>query len=125
MIDYAAGGGGIVTFVLRLISFPLLEYVVWRWIRRPFLEMSRMVRKGWAIFAAMTGICYLILVMLSVYPTAIFDRPEDIPLAVMVLALIAMAYVTIFRVLFEQLHILEAQERQRVVQSRKCSVPIR
>lgn len=117
LIDYAAGGGGIVTLVLRLISFPLLEYVVWRWIRRPFLEMSRVVHKGWAVFAAMTGICYLILVMLSVYPTAIFDRPEDIPLAVMILALIALAYVTIFQVLFEQLHILEAQERQRVLEA--------
>lgn len=117
LIDYAAGGGGIVTLVLRLVSFPLLEYVVWRWVRRPFLEISRMVQKGWMLFAAMTGICYLILVMLSVYPTAIFDRPEDIPLAVMVLVLIALSYGTIFWVQFEQFYVLEAQEHQRILEA--------
>ena len=117
LIDYAVGGGGIVTFVLRLVSFPLLEYAVWRWVRRPFLEMSRTVHKGWMLFAGMTGICYLILVMLSVYPTAIFDRPEDIPLAVMVLILIALSYGTIFWVQFEQFRILEVQEHQRILEA--------
>ena len=117
LVDYAVGGGGIVTLVLRLVSFPLLEYAAWRWVRRPFLEMSRAVRKGWAMFAAMTGICYLILVMISVYPTAIFDRPEDIPLAVMVLILIALSYGTIFWVQFEQFKILEVQERQRILEA--------
>lgn len=76
-----------------------------------------MVHKGWAVFAAMTGICYLILVMLSVYPTAIFDRPEDIPLAVMVLVLIALSYGTIFWVQFEQFCALEAQEHQRILEA--------
>ena len=117
LVDYAVGGGGVVTFVLRLVSFPLLEYAVWRWVRCPFLEMSRVVRKGWGMFAAMTGICYLILVMLSVYPSAIFVRPEDIPLAVMVLLLIALSYVTIFWVLFEQLHAHEVQARQRIFET--------
>ncbi len=117
LIDYALGGGGVITLILRLAAFPLLEYAVWRWIRRPFLEMSRVVRRGWALFALMTGICYLILVSLSVYPTAIFDRPEDIPFAIMVLALIALTYTTIFLVLFEQLHVLESQERQRVLEA--------
>lgn len=117
LIDYAVGGGGAVTFVLRLAAFPLLEYVMWRWVRRPFLDMSRVVRKGWLLFAVMTGICYLILVMLSVYPTVIFDRPKDIPLTVVVLALIALSYGTIFQVLFEQLHVLEAKERQQILEA--------
>ena len=117
LIDYAVGGGGVVTFALRLAAFPLLEYVMWRWVRRPFLDMSRVVRRGWMLFAVMTGICYLILVMLSVYPTVIFDRPKDIPLTVVVLALIALSYGTIFRVLFEQLHVFEAQERQQILEA--------
>lgn len=117
LIDYGVGGGGTVTFALRLIAFPLLEYAVWRWLRKPYLEISCRIRKGWLPFAALTGICYLILVQLSVYPTIIFERPKEIPLAVMVLALIALAYSTIFQVLFEQLHVLEAQERQRVLEA--------
>ena len=117
LIDYAVGGGGVVTFALRLISIPLLEYAVYRWLRKPYLEMSHLIRKGWLLFAALTGIIYLILVLLCVYPTIILERPQDMPLAVMVLVLIALVYGTIFLVLFEQLHNLEAQERQRVLEA--------
>lgn len=117
LIDYAVGGGGVVTLVLRLVTFPLLEYAVWRWLRRPFLELSHIVRRSWLLFAILTGVCYLILVLLSVYPTMIFQRPEDIPLAVMVLALIALAYTTIFLALFEQYDMLKTQERQRVFEA--------
>lgn len=73
--------------------------------------------RGWLLFAALTGAIYLILVLLSVYPTIIFERPQDIPLAVMVLILIALVYCTSFLVQFEQLHNLEAQERQRVLEA--------
>lgn len=117
LIDYAVGGGGVVTLILRLAAFPLLEYAVWRWLRRPILEMSHIVRRSWLLFAILTGVCYLILVILSVYPTIIFQRPQDIPLAVMVLALIALAYTTIFLALFEQLHTLQTQERQQVFEA--------
>lgn len=117
LIDYAVGGGGVVTLILRLVTFPILEYAVWRWLRRPFLKMSHIVRRSWLLFAILTGVCYLILVILSVYPTIIFQRPRDIPLAAMVLTLIILAYTTIFLALFEQLHTLEAQERQQVFEA--------
>ncbi|MCH5271876.1 MAG: GHKL domain-containing protein [Lachnospiraceae bacterium] len=117
LIDHAVGSGGVVTFILRLISIPLLEYAVYRWLRKPYLEISHLVRRGWLLFAALTGVCYLILVLLSVYPTIILDRPQDIPLAVVVLILIALVYATIFLVLFEQLHNLKAQERQRILEA--------
>lgn len=117
LIDYAVGGGGVVTLILRLAAFPPLEYAVWRWLRRPFLETSHIVRRSWLLFALMTGVCYLILVILSVYPVIIFQRPQDIPLAVMVLILIALAYTTIFLALFEQLHMMKTQERQRVFEA--------
>lgn len=117
LVDYWVKGNGVVTFALRLAAFPLLEYAVWRWLRQPFLRISHLVRKGWLLFALMTGSCYLILVLISVFPTAIFERPQDMPLAAMVLVLIALAYATIFQVLFEQLRVLEAQERQQVLEA--------
>lgn len=117
LVDYWVKGNGVVTFALRLVAFPLLEYAVWRWLRQPFLQISHLVRKGWLLFALMTGSCYLILVLISVFPTAIFERPQDMPLAAMVLVLIALAYATIFQVLFEQLRVLEAQERQQVLEA--------
>ena len=49
LIDYAVGGGGVMTFVLCLVSIPLLEYAVYRWLRKPYLKMSHLVRRGWLI----------------------------------------------------------------------------
>lgn len=40
LIDYAVGGGGLVTLALRVIIYPLLEYAVWRWLHQPFFEIS-------------------------------------------------------------------------------------
>ena len=113
LIDYALGGGGIITLALRVIIYPLLEYVVWRWLRQPFFEIGDSFRGGWTLFAALTGVCYVILALVSIYPTVIFQRPEDIPMAVMLLVLVALTYTTIFIVLHQQNELFRARERQR------------
>lgn len=113
LIDYAVGGGGIVTLILRIIIYPLLEYVVWRHLRQPFLEIGSSFRGGWTLFAVLTGVCYVILALVSIYPTVIFQRPEDIPMAVMLLILVALTYTTIFIVLYQQNELFRARERQR------------
>lgn len=113
LIDYAVGGGGVVTLVLRLISYPLLEYAVCRWVRRPFLEIGSSFRRGWTLFAALTAVCYVVLVMVSVYPTMIFQRPGDIPLAVALLVLVALTYATVFIVVYQQNELFLAGVRQR------------
>lgn len=117
LIDYALGGTGVVTLVLRLVSFPLLEYAVWRWLRRPFLELGSSFRRCWTLFAALTGACYVILALVSVYPTMIFQRPEDIPMAVMLLILVALTYSTIFMVIRQQTELSHIRERQHILEA--------
>lgn len=112
LIDYAVGGGGLVTLALRVVSYPLPEYAVWRWLRQPFLEIRRSFRRGWTLFAALTGVCYVILALVSIYPTIIFQRPEDIPMAVLLLVLVALTYATIFIVLYQQNELFRVRERQ-------------
>lgn len=113
LIDYAVGGGGLVTLFLRVSAYPVLEYVVWRWLRRPFLEIGNSFRGGWALFAALTGVCYVLLALVSVYPTVIYQRPQDIPMAVTLLVLVALTYTTIFIALHQQNELFRARERQR------------
>lgn len=117
LIDYVAGGGGVVTVSLRLVLFPLMEYAIWRWGRSIFLEMLHTVRRGWVLFASMTGVCYILLSQISIYPTSLMERPEDMPVAFIVLALIALTYTTIFLVLYGQMSAFQAQERQRILET--------
>lgn len=117
LIDFAVHGQGIVTLALRVVSYPILEYAAWRWLRRPFLEIRHTFRHGWTLFALLTGTCYVLLAMVSIYPTVIYERPQDIPAAVLLLVLVALTYVTIFLILFEQLRFSESQSRQRIFQA--------
>lgn len=122
LIDYALGGGGVITLLLRVVSYPVLEYVAWRWLRRPFLQIRSTFRYGWTLFAALTGVCYVILALVSIYPTIIFERPQDIPMAVMLLILVALTYTTIFLILFEQLRYSEARSRQQVFEAQAITM---
>lgn len=116
LVNYAVGSGGTVTFLLRLVIFPVMEYAIWRWGRRLFFEMMHTVRRGWLLFSVMTGVSYLLLSQLSVYPTSLLERPEDMPVASMVLALIALTYTTIFLVLYGQISVFRSRERQRILE---------
>lgn len=117
IVNYYVHSDGLVTFLLRLILFPLVEYAIWRWGRRPFWAMLHTVRRGWTLFAIMTGTSYLLLSQISVYPTSLLDRPEDMPLACAILMLIAFTYATIFFALHGQMDAFFAQERQHILEA--------
>lgn len=58
LIDYFVGGNGVVTFVLRLLTFPLLEWILWRYFRQPYLKILHTVSRGWGMFA-ITRLCFM------------------------------------------------------------------
>lgn len=113
LIDYAVGGEGLVTFVLRMIAFPVMLLVTWRFARRPYLKLLHTVSKGWWLFAGMTGLFYITLTIMGGLPINLRLRPEDMPATVMVLILLPLTYITIFTVLYQQDELFRARERQR------------
>ncbi|MDE7231898.1 MAG: ATP-binding protein, partial [Lachnospiraceae bacterium] len=40
MDTYLGGGKYVLLFISRLIAFPLLEYLAWRYLRKPYLELQ-------------------------------------------------------------------------------------
>ena len=102
VLDYMVGAEGILNFVLRVLSLPVILYVVKRWMRRPFLTLLHTVNKGWWLFTAMTGMVYLLLICLTSYPTNIRERTDDIPMALLLMIFLPLTYATIFYVLISQ-----------------------
>ena len=46
LLDYYLGGGQyVLMFVSRLIAFPLIEYCVYRFLRKPYLELEILVKQ--------------------------------------------------------------------------------
>ncbi len=120
LMDYYLGGGSyVLMFVSRLIAFPLLEYLAWRYLRKPYLELQKEVEKGWGTFAGMTMLYYILLVIVVQFPTNITERPEDTFLCVLVLVLMLFNYAAIFTALYRQLLVYREQQRARSLLEQK------
>ncbi|MCM1119117.1 MAG: GHKL domain-containing protein [bacterium] len=116
---YIGGGQYVLMLVSRLIAFPLLEYLAYRYLRRPYMELQDAVDKGWGIFAGMTLLYYLLLTMVIFYPTNIENRPEDVFLCILILVLMFFNYATIFTALYRQHLLYRRQQGERVLQEQK------
>lgn len=120
LLDFYLGGGKYVLMLIsRLIAFPLLEYLAWRYLRKPYLELQDAVKKGWGVFAGMTMLYYVLLVVVVQFPTNIIYRPEDTFLCVLVLILMLFNYGTIFSALYRQLLLYRKQQSERILQEQK------
>lgn len=113
LLEYWLGGGlYILMFVSRLVAFPILEILIYKKMRKPFLEVRNGVKKGWTLFAITSAVFYVLLYVISAYPTNFLERPDDFPAIILFLILMPLTYINIFRVLFSQKGMYEAEERR-------------
>lgn len=120
LLDFYLGGGKyVLMFVSRLVALPLLEYLAWRYLRKPYLELQEAVKKGWVVFAGMTMLYYILLIAVVQFPTNITNRPEDTFLCVLILILMLFNYATIFTALYRQLLLYRSQQSEKILQEQK------
>lgn len=125
LLDTFLGGGKcVLMFASRLILFPLLEYLVYRYFREPYLELQKAVDKGWGVFAGMTMLYYVLLAVVSNFPTNIAERPEDAPVCVLILLLMFFTYATMFTALYRQLLLNRKQQSERILSEQKHSLEL-
>lgn len=125
LLDTFLGGGQyVLMFVSRLILFPLLEYAVYRYFRKPYLELQEAVDKGWGIFAGMTMLYYVLVAVVADFPTNISERPEDAPVCVLILLLMFFTYATMFTALYRQLLLNRKQQSERALSEQKHSLEL-
>ncbi len=125
LLDSFLGGGQcVLMFVSRLILFPLLEYLVYRYFRKPYLELQEAVDRGWGIFAGMTMLYYVLLAVVADFPTNIAERPEDAPVCILILLLMFFTYATMFTALYRQLLLNRRQQSERILSEQKHSLEL-
>ena len=104
-----------VLFILRLVAWPLLEFAVIKWLRKPYLNLQNLVKKGWGGFAAITLLFYVILLVMSSYPTVIQSRWEYLPALLLVMILMPLIYWCILRALFHQQALNDAAQQKQLL----------
>lgn len=113
LLEYWFGGGyNLLMFVTRLLIFPILEIIIYKKLRKPFLEIRNGVPHGWTMIAITSAVFYALFYVISAYPNNFLERPDDFPAIVLILILMPLTYIDIFRVLFSQKKMYEAEERR-------------
>ncbi len=125
MDTFLGGGQYVVMLISRLILFPLLEYLVYRYFRKPYLELQEAVDKGWGVFAGMTMLYYILVAVVADFPTNIEERPEDAPVCVLILLLMFFTYATMFSALYRQLLLNRKKQSERILSEQKHSLELR
>ncbi len=112
LLDRLCGETYIVLFITRLLLFPLFELLLWKKLRRPYLELQAGLPGGWWLVTVISALFYLLLMAVNV--------PVDIPITsysqlmvlLLVLVLMPVTYITIFFSLRRQMLYYEAQNKQ-------------
>lgn len=126
ILDFYFGGQQyILMFIGRLVLFPLLEWVAYRYLRKPYRELQESVAKGWGLFAGMTALYYLLLIVTANFPVLITERPQEIPAFLFIMALMPMTYATILTALYRQLLLFRRQQSERMLQEQKNTLEVR
>ncbi len=120
--EWLGGGKYILMFISRLLAFPLMEYLTYRYLRKPYLELQDSVKDGWSVFAGMTALYYILLAVMIYYPSNIVERPEDVFPCILVLVLMFFNYATIFSALYRQFLLYQKQQSERVLQEQKAAL---
>ena len=76
LLDHYIGNTGILMLAVRLVTFPLVEYFVWKYIRKPYIDIQESVAHGWGIFFMAGAIYYLLLIVSGSWPVLVYDRPQ-------------------------------------------------
>lgn len=108
ILDYYLGNNKyILMFITRLIIFPLLEILTYKFLRTKYLEIQSSKIRGWGICAIVSVLYYILLAYMTSYPTFIIERPDDIISLVLIFIIMPLSYYAIFRVLTweKKLHI--------------------
>ncbi len=123
LIDYIFGGGRfVIMFILRLIAFPLIEYIIFKKFRVIYGELQNVIKKGWGAYAGMTVIYYVLILIMSEYPAHINSRPEYFTGFGLLLVLMVFNYLIIFYSLHRQYRLYEIEKAERLLREQKTAL---
>lgn len=108
-------GNYVVMFISRLLILPVLEFLIIKYVRKPYHILQQQTKKGWGIFSAMAALFYAVMLLVTYYPDFILDRQEYFPHLILILVLVPVMYATVFNVLWKQLALFRAADENRML----------
>ena len=112
---YVTPDTNLLMFAMRLVIYPILEWLIYKKIRPIFLEVQNQVKRGWYVFAVIGALFYVLMTLVINRPTIITSRPEYLPAAILLFILIPIIYVHIFTTLIAQQKFHDVAEQENIL----------
>lgn len=114
LVDYYSPWDNyIVMFLLRMILYPLVLFILTTRFRKPYKHAMRIIPIGWNLFAVISVLYALVILLVFNFPTTLSKRPHDIPVLVIVFVLMLLTYqYFISALLRQQEHYHEKEQNQ-------------
>jgi len=112
---YITPDSNVFMFAVRVVAFPLLEWLIYKKVRTDYLEEQKRTKVGWGIFAVIGMLFYILMTICMVYPTSVTERPEYLPAVFLLFILIPVIYINIILTLRRQRNIHEISEQENIL----------
>ena len=112
LLDRLCGGTYVVLFLSRLILLPLFGLLLWKKLRRPYLELQDSLPGGWWTITVIAALFYLLLLTTSLPVDVPFGDRQELVRALLVLLLMPITYLALLGSLHRQMLYYEARNRQ-------------
>lgn len=102
-------------FLSRLILYPLLTFFVYKFVRPIYLAVQQYTQDGWGLFAIISALFYIVITLMMTQPTIITDRPEYLPVLLLVFVLMPVIYIHIISTLGRLQTIHDMKEQDSII----------
>lgn len=108
---WAFDGNYTITWILRSTAMVLWSVALYYLVGNRYRKALALMQRGWVVMMLCVLGMYVVMSLLSAYPTPIPERPGDALLAMVVVAMMALTVVIIIRSIYNALEVQE-QEKQ-------------
>ena len=112
-------------FTSRLVVFPVMSFLVYRFLRPTYRELQRVNRHGWTKFAIIGILFYVTITLAMNRPTHITQRPAYYPVLILLFILMPVIYWDILATLKQQLTLFESNQREDILKLQTNNVVAR
>lgn len=115
----------LVMFFVRLLIYPIIEWIVYKKLRPLYIEVLRRTRNGWGIFATIGILFYIAITLITSYPNNIVQRPSQIPALVLLSILMPVIYLHIISTLHRQQELFVKSEQDNIMKLQVSNIVAR
>lgn len=110
---WAFDGNYTITWILRSTAMVLWSVALYYLVGNRYRKALALMQRGWVLMMLCVLGMYVVMSLLSAYPAPIAERPEAAPMAMLVVAMMALTVVIIIRSIYNALEVQEQEQKSQ------------